>query len=196
MRSCLLFVRSHNWQHNLTDLWAWPAVSVAGPQQSDQVEAEEGAQQSQHHEVLRHGGKQLCCASHVHVIGHHKEGAAEQGEVVAQTLRLRRCAFLSHLRRQTLTDDSRRSWNKSEHRDQNVPGSHRCSTPPSLCASTSTWSWKKKYSELDLVPTQTWRAWCRCTKLPEFAVTSLGLSSSDSLLLQQQKPASPEEQCK
>lgn len=80
------------------DLRAWPAVSVAGPQQSDQVEAEESAEQCQHHVVLRHSGKQLCCARYVHIVRHHKEGAPEQSEVVTQTLRPLRSAFLSHLR--------------------------------------------------------------------------------------------------
>lgn len=80
-----------------TDLRAWPAVSIAGPQQCDQVEAEESAQQCQHHVVLGHGGKQLRRARYVHVVRHHEEGAPEESEVVAQTLCLVWSAFLSHL---------------------------------------------------------------------------------------------------
>lgn len=57
------------------DLRAGPAISVAGPQQRDQIKAEESTQQCQHHKVLRHGGKQLRCLRYVHVVGHHEEGA-------------------------------------------------------------------------------------------------------------------------
>lgn len=81
-----------------TDLRAWPAVSIAGPQQSDQVEAEERAQQCQHHIVVGHGGKQLCCARYVHVVRHHKEGAPKESEVVTQTLCSLWSTLLSHLR--------------------------------------------------------------------------------------------------
>ncbi len=82
-----------------TDLRAWPAVSIAGPQQSDQVEAEKSAQQCQHHIVVSHGGKQLCCARYIHVVRHHKEGAPKESEVVTQTLYSLWSAFLPHLRR-------------------------------------------------------------------------------------------------
>lgn len=80
------------------DLKARPAVSIAGPQQSDQVEGEESAQQCQHHIVLRHRGKQLCCLSYVHVVWHYEEGAPKQSEVVTQTLCKLWSAFKSHLR--------------------------------------------------------------------------------------------------
>lgn len=81
-----------------TDLRAWPAVGIARPQQSDQVEAEESAQQCQHYIVLRHRGKQLCRTRNVHLVWHHKEGAPKESEVVTQTLSQLRSAFLSHLR--------------------------------------------------------------------------------------------------
>ncbi len=81
-----------------TDPGARPAVSIAGPQQCDQVEAEESAQQREHHIVMRHSGKQLCCARYVDIVGHHKEGAPKESEVVAQTLCSLCSAFLSHLR--------------------------------------------------------------------------------------------------
>lgn len=80
------------------DLIARPAVSIASPQQSDQVEGEESAQQCQHHVVLRHGGKQLCGLSYVHVVWHHKERAPKQGEVVTQTLCKLWSAVYSHLK--------------------------------------------------------------------------------------------------
>lgn len=81
-----------------TDLRARPAVSIAGPHQSDQVEAKESTQQCQHNIVLSHSGKQLCCTRYVHVVWHHKEGAPKQSEVVAQALCTLWSAFLSHLR--------------------------------------------------------------------------------------------------
>lgn len=64
------------------------------------------------------------------------------------------------------------------------PGSHHCSMSASLCASTNTCSWKKWSSVSGLAPMRNWRVWCQHTRLRESPVTSLGLSSSDSLLLQ------------
>lgn len=80
-----------------SDLKARSAVSIAGPQQSHQVEGKESAQQYQHYIVLRHSGKQLCSLSYVHVVWHYKEGAPKQSKVVTQTLCKLWGAFKSHL---------------------------------------------------------------------------------------------------
>lgn len=84
--------------HRETDLGGCPAVSVAGPHQGEEVEAKERAQQCQHHVVLVHGGKQLCCARYVHVVRHHKEVGPEQSQVVTQAMRLPRGGLGTHLR--------------------------------------------------------------------------------------------------
>lgn len=182
-----------------TDLRAWPAVSIAGPQQSDQVQAEESAQQCQHHVVLRHGSKQLCRARYVHVVRHHNDGAPKESEVVTQTLRLLWGALLSHLRQTdhisvwyaatgaggcSSSSSSCHTCNIRVNPGGNSPGSLQCSMSPSLCSSTST-CWQRKWSSASgLSPKWNWRVWCQRTRLQESAVTCLGLSSSDSLLLQ------------
>lgn len=75
-----------------------PAVGVAGPDQSDQVDAKESRQQHHHHIVLGHCGEVLSCTGQVHVVGHHKEGTPEEGEVVTQTLCTFWSGLLTHLR--------------------------------------------------------------------------------------------------
>ena len=75
-----------------------PAVSIAGPQESDQVQTKEGTQQGQHHIVLRHSGEQFCRTGQVHIVGHHKERTPEQCEMVTQALGLVWSGLHSHLK--------------------------------------------------------------------------------------------------
>lgn len=178
-----------------TDLRACPAVGVARPQQSDQVEAEESAQKRQHHVVLGHSGKQLCSARNVHLVWHHKEGAPEESEVVTQTLSQLRSALLSHLRQRkqvtvwgvnTGASSTLLQSNTATEfpRVKKSPGSHQCSMSPSLRPRTGICSWKKRCSVSGPAPRWNWRAGRQHTRLQESAATSPELSSSENLLLQ------------
>lgn len=145
--------RAASWELSAkTDLRACPAVSIAGPQQSDQVEAKESTQQCQHHIVLSHSGKQLCCTRYVHVIRHHKEGAPKESEMVTQTLHSLRSGFLSHLRQTQRNHNLRQLLVQLEHYIHADPRENRlysggnslgilqCSMIRSLCPSTNTCS--------------------------------------------------------
>lgn len=137
-----------------TDLWPRPAVSKAGPQQSDQVDAIERAQQCQHHVVVFYGGKQLGRARYVHEVRRHKEGTPKECEMVTQTLCEFWSAFIAHLgqrennhcpvykyrRYYKQGTQPKFIWSVWPVIGVNSPGSHWCSTPPGPRPRTCTWS--------------------------------------------------------
>lgn len=72
-------------------------VSMAGPDESQQISSEEGSKQCRNHVVVLHRSEVLCRAGQVHLVGHHEEGAPERGEVVAEAVRHVGFCLLTHL---------------------------------------------------------------------------------------------------